>query len=99
RGQLAVLLTKVSDARKKAEASAVSQTSQAQAEAEAVKRQEEYLAFVKKQQQVLEQQEKATADMYVDLAKVDFDNFNYDASLKNITEALQHQPDNARALK
>ena len=99
RTHLAGLLAKVADQRKKAESSATSQAAAGQAEAEAVKRQEDYLAFVKKQQQILDQQEKATADMYVDLAKVDFDNFKYDESLKNIAQALNHQPDNAAALK
>ncbi len=99
RAQLAGLLAKVSDQRKQAMASASGQATQAQTEADAVKRQEDYLAFVKKQQQILDQQEKATAQMYVDLAKADFDNFRYDESLKNIAEALNHQPDNAAALK
>lgn len=100
RAQLVALLTKAADERKKAESLASSQGMQAQAEAEAVKRQEDYLDFVKKQQQILDQQERATAEMYVDLAKVDFEtNLNYDAALKNIQEALNHQPDNAEALK
>ena len=99
RTQLSDLLAKAADQRKKAQASATGQVAAGQAEAEAVKRQEDYLAFVKKQQQILDQQEKATAAMYVDLAKVDFDNFRYDESLKNIAEALNHQPDNAAALK
>ncbi len=95
--QLAALLAKDADQRK-ASATA-SPATQAQAAAEASKQQDDYLAFVKKQQQILDQQEKATAGMYADLAKVDYDNFNYDASLKNIAEALKHQPDNAAALK
>jgi tetratricopeptide (TPR) repeat protein len=100
RAHLAGLLTKAADERKKAESLATGQAAQAQAEAEAVKRQEDYLDFVKKQQQILDQQERATAEMYVDLARVDFENnFNYDAALKNITEALNHQPNNAAALK
>jgi tetratricopeptide (TPR) repeat protein len=99
RAQLAGLTARVADQRKKTLASAAGPATPAQAEAEAAKRQEDYLAFVTKQQQVLDQQEKATAAMYVDLARTDLDNFNYDAALKNLAEALKHEPANAPALK
>jgi tetratricopeptide (TPR) repeat protein len=44
-------------------------------------------------------QEQTTAEAYVDRAKADFNNFDYDKSMKNIAEALKRQPDNASALK
>jgi type II secretory pathway component GspD/PulD (secretin)/tetratricopeptide (TPR) repeat protein len=99
RARLSELTAKVADERRKALASAASPAAQAQAEAEAARQQEAYLDSVKRQQQILDQQEKATAEMYVDLARTDFDNFNYDAALKNLAEALKHQADNAAALK
>lgn len=99
RQTLAGLMTEIASKRQEVAAEEAKERARTQLEADAVARAESYLQEVRRQRDILEQQESVTAQTFYDIAHADFANLKYDAALRSLEEALKHQPSMPEALK
>ena len=63
------------------------------------KRTDEYLQEAARLAKVLRDQEQATADQWVAIAKADYRNLKYNKALEDVEEALKHVPNHPEAMK